>query len=117
MFVEDEPKRKHWMLEGSWYSIDYDTFVALLGCSEEDLQQEKIHSEGIYPPERLAYMYRGGLVGKVNDLHPTYRYLYRMFRKTIDCKGGDKGNIADYSRNLLYRMAPDAQPFNLFDII
>ena len=44
-------------------------------------------------------MYRGGSVGKVNGLHPTYRYLDRMFRKTIDCKGGDKGTIADYSRN------------------
>ena len=53
-------------------------------------------------------MYRGGSVGKVNGLHPTYRYLDRMFRKTIDYKGGDKGNIADYSRNLVHRMAPDA---------
>ena len=40
-----------------------------------------------------------------------------MFRKTIDCKGGDKGNIADYSRNLLHRMAPDALPFSVFDFI
>ena len=47
-------------------------------------------------------------MGKVLGLHPTYRYLDRMFRKTIDYKGGDKGNIADYSRNLLHRMAPDA---------
>ena len=58
-----------------------------------------------------------GAVGKVLGLHPTYRYLDRMFRKTIDCKGGDKGNIADYSRNLLHRMAPDAQPFSVFDFI
>ena len=50
----------------------------------------------MYPPggER-------GAVGKVQGLHPTYRYLDRMFRKTIDYKGGDKGNIADYSRNLV----------------
>ena len=40
-----------------------------------------------------------------------------MFRKTIDCKGGDKGNIADYSRNLLHRMAHDAQPFGVFYFI
>ena len=40
-----------------------------------------------------------------------------MFRRTIDCKGGDKGNIADYSRNLLHRMAPDARPFSVFDFI
>ena len=40
-----------------------------------------------------------------------------MFRKTIDCKGGDKGNIADYSRNLLHGMAPNAQPFSVFDFI
>jgi hypothetical protein len=58
-----------------------------------------------------------GAMGKVLGLHPTYRYLDRMFRKTIDCKGGDKGNIADYSRNLLHRMAPDAQPFSVFDFI
>ena len=66
----------------------------------------------MYPPggER-------GEVGKVLGLHPTYRYLNRMFKKTIDCKGGDKGNIADYSRNLLHRMAPDARPFSVFDFI
>jgi len=57
----------------------------------------------MYPPggER-------GAVGKVLGLHPTYRYLDMMFRKTIDCKGRDKGNIVDYSRNLLHRMALDA---------
>ena len=62
------------------------------------------------PPEQLAYMYplggEKGAVGKVVGLHSTYRYLDRMFRKTIDCKGGDKGNIVDYSRNLLHRMSP-----------
>ena len=62
-------------------------------------------------------MYRSGLVGKVNGLHPTYRYLDMMFRKMIECKGGDKGNIADYSRNLLHMMALDAQPFSIFDFI
>ena len=79
--------------------------------------KDKIHAEGILPLERLAYMYRGGTVGKVSGLHPTYRYLDRMFRKTIDCKGGDKGTIGDYSRNLIHRMAPDAQPFSIFDFI
>ena len=66
----------------------------------------------MYPPggER-------GAVGKVLGLYSTYRYLDRMFRKTIDCKGEDKGNIVDYSRNLLHRMAPDAQPFSVFDFI
>jgi hypothetical protein len=65
----------------------------------------------------MANMYRGGSVGKVDDLHPTYRYLDRMFRKSIDCKGGDKGTIVDYSRNLLHRMAPDAKLFSIFDFI
>jgi hypothetical protein len=65
----------------------------------------------------MAYMYRGGSVGKVDDLHPTYRYMDKMFRKTTDCKGDDKGTIADYSRNLLHRMAPDAEPFSVFDFI
>ena len=51
----------------------------------------------------------------MDGLHPTYRYLGRMFRKSIDRKGGDKGTIADYSRNLLHRMALDAQPFSVFD--
>ena len=62
-------------------------------------------------------MYRGGSVGKVNGLHPTYRYLDRMFKKSIDCKGGDKGMIAYYSRNLLHRMALDAESFSIFDFI
>jgi len=65
----------------------------------------------------MAYMYRGGSVGNVDRLHPTYRYLYRMFRKSIDCKGSDKGTIVDYSRNLLHRMEPDAHPFSIFDFI
>ena len=58
-----------------------------------------------------------GAVGKVLGLHPTYRYLDRMFRKTIDCKGRDKRNITDYSRNLLHRMTPNARPFSVFDFI
>ena len=73
------------------------------------------------PPEQLTYMYplggERGAVEKVLGLHPTYKYLDRMFRKTIDCKGGDKGNIVDYSRNLLHRMALDARPFSVFDFI
>ena len=100
------------MLKGQWYSVDYDAFVAMLGILEDDLQRDRIHSEQVLPLEQLAYMYplggERGAVGKVLGLHPTYRYLDRMFRKTIDYKGGDKGNIADYSRNLLHRMAPDA---------
>ena len=56
-------------------------------------------------------------MGKVLGLHPTYRYLDRMFRKTINCKGGDKGNIADYSRNLLHRIALNARPFSVFNFI
>jgi hypothetical protein len=96
-------------------------FAALLGFLEEDLQKEKIYSEQILAPQRFGYMYPpegdGGFIGKVVGLHPTYRYLDRMFRKTIDCKGGDKGTIVDYSRNLLHRMAPDAQPFNIFDFV
>jgi len=53
----------------------------------------------------------------VKGLFPTYRYLDRMFRKTITCKAGDKGNVGDYSRNLLMRMLPDARPFSVFDFI
>ena len=40
-----------------------------------------------------------------------------MFRKSIDSKGGDKGTIVDYSRNLLHGMALDARPFSIFDFI
>ena len=99
------------MLEGQWYSVDYNAFAALLGLND-DLQKDRIHTKQVLPLEQLAYMYppggERGAVGKVLGLHPTYRYLDRIFRKTIDCKGGDKGNIVDYSRNLLHRMAPDA---------
>jgi len=112
LYVEEDERRMHWMLEGQWYSVDYDAFAALLGFSDDDLQKDRIHTEQVLPLEQLAYMYppggERGAVGKVLGLHPTYRYLDRMFRKTIDCKGGDKGNIVDYSRNLLHRMAPDA---------
>jgi len=107
----------HWMLEGQWYSVDYAVFVGHIGISEKELHRDRIHTDQVLPPERMAYMYRGGSVGKMNGLHPTYRYMDKMFRKTIDCKAGDKGTIADYSRNLLHRMAPDAHPFSIFDFI
>ena len=67
--MEEEPRRMHWMLEGQWYSVDYDAFVAFLSFSEEDLQQDRIHTEQVLPPEQLAYMYplgvERGVVGKV----------------------------------------------------
>jgi hypothetical protein len=115
LFVE-KPMRMHWMLEGQWYSVDYTVFTGYLGISEE-LQRDRIHTKQVLPPERMAYMYRGGSVGKVDGLHPTYRYLDRMFRKSIDCKGGEKGTIVDYSRDLLHRMAPDAGLFSIFNFI
>jgi hypothetical protein len=37
LFVEEESRCMHWMLEGQCYSVDYDAFVAFLGFSEEDL--------------------------------------------------------------------------------
>ena len=37
LYVEEDERRMHWMLEGQWYNVDYDAFVALLGFSEEDL--------------------------------------------------------------------------------
>ena len=57
LFVEEEPRRMHWMLEGQWYSVDYDAFAAFLSFSEEDLQRDRIHTEQVLPPEQLAYMY------------------------------------------------------------
>ena len=44
------------MLEGQWYSVDYDAFAALLSFSEEDLQRDRIHTEQVLPLEQLAYM-------------------------------------------------------------
>ena len=77
----------HWMLEGQWYSVDYDAFAAFLGFSEEDLQRDRIHTEQVLPPDQLAYMYppggERGAVGKVLGLHPTYRYLDRMSRRPL----------------------------------
>jgi hypothetical protein len=79
MFVEDEPKRMHWMLEGHWYNVDYTIFAGYLGILEDELQRDRIHIDHVLPPERMAYMYKGGLVGKVDGLHPSYRYLEKMF--------------------------------------
>ena len=42
--MEEEPRHMHWMLEGQWYSVDYDAFAAFLGFSE-DLQRDRIHTE------------------------------------------------------------------------
>jgi hypothetical protein len=102
LFVEEEPRRMHWMLEGTWYSVDYIVFMGYLGISEDEFQRDRIHTEQVLPPEKLGYMYppkAGGSIGKVVGLYPTYKYLDKMFKKMIDCMGGDKGSIADYSRN------------------
>ena len=48
------------MLEGQWYIVDYDAFVALLGFLEDDLQRDRIHSEQVLHLEQLAYMYSPG---------------------------------------------------------
>ena len=45
LYVEKDERRIHWMLEGQWYSVDYDVFTAQLGFSEDDLQRDKIHIE------------------------------------------------------------------------
>ena len=37
LYVEEDERRMHWMLEGQWYSVDYDAFAALLGFSDDDL--------------------------------------------------------------------------------
>ena len=59
------------MLEGQWYNVDYTTFAGYLGIPEDELQRDRIHTEGVLTPKRMAYMYRGGAVEKVDDLHPT----------------------------------------------
>jgi hypothetical protein len=60
LFIEEEPRRMHWMLEGQWYSVDYTAFAGYLGILEDELQRDRIHTKGVLPPERMAYMYRGG---------------------------------------------------------
>jgi len=112
LYVEEDERRSTGCLRASGTVCIMMLFVVLLGFTEDDLQRDRIHTKQVLPPEQLAFMYplggERGVVGKVLGLHPTYRYPNRIFKKTIDCKGGDKGNIADYSRNLLHRMAPDA---------
>ena len=49
------------MLEGQWYNVDYDAFIALLGFLEDDLQRDRIHLEQVLPLEQLAYMYQLGV--------------------------------------------------------
>ena len=66
LYVEEDERRMHWMLEGQWYSVDYDAFTALLGFSDDDLQKDRIHTEQMLPLEQLAYMYPlGGKRGAV----------------------------------------------------
>ena len=28
LFVEEDERQMHWLLEGQWYSVDYDVFAA-----------------------------------------------------------------------------------------
>ena len=51
LFVEEDERRMHRMLEGQWYSVDYDAFIALFGFSDEDLQRDRIHIEQVLPLE------------------------------------------------------------------
>ena len=51
LYVEEDERHMHWMLEGQWYSVDYDAFVALLDFSNDDLQKDRIHTEQVLPPE------------------------------------------------------------------
>jgi hypothetical protein len=53
------------MSEGQWNSVDYVVFAGYLHILEDELQRDRIHTEQVLPPERMAYMYRGGSVGKV----------------------------------------------------
>jgi hypothetical protein len=45
LFVEEEPRHKHWMLEGQWYSVEYAAFVGYLGIPEDELERDMIHLE------------------------------------------------------------------------
>ena len=31
LYVEEDERRMHWMLEGQWYNVDYIAFAAVLG--------------------------------------------------------------------------------------
>ena len=108
------------MIEGQWYSVTYEEFAACLGFPPEDLMRERLHLEQVTPIEEMVRLYPAGVgaaLGKVSGLHPTYKYLERMFRETICCRIGDKSAIADYMMNLLMRCIPDARPFSVFDFI
>ena len=51
LFIEEDDRRMHWMLEGQWYSVDYDVFATHLGFSEDDLHRDRIHTEQVLPLE------------------------------------------------------------------
>jgi len=65
----------------------------------------------MYPPNNQ------GNFGHSQGLYTFYRYLNRMFRKTLAARVGDSTNISHYAKNLLARMREVARPFSVTNFI
>lgn len=58
-----------------------------------------------------------GNYGTVRGLYSFYTYLNRMFKKILSPKDGDNDNITFYTKNLLAKMDPVADPFSVFHFL
>ncbi|KAJ1253559.1 hypothetical protein BS78_K235300 [Paspalum vaginatum] len=105
-----------WMTEGTVYSISYMEFAHLIGKHDPDFNRPKIHLEQCLPDSEMKFMYppqNQGYCGQATGLYTFYASLYRMFRKTLNPRGGDATNISNYAKNLLAGMRENARPFCL----
>jgi hypothetical protein len=121
LHVRHETKTFHWLLQGKPLSVSYERFAQILGFGEEDLGRPKIHGGEIPLDSEVAFMY-DSIYGKVefgttHGMKPVYRMLNQLFRYTLTPKIGDNYNISNIAKDILVRMAPGKENFNVFDFI
>lgn len=110
----------HWRTQGVDYSIKKLSLARLWGFDVRDTNKDALHAERPLSNSEIAFMYEDvpdAAIGFKKDLKPFYYILTNIFRLTLDPKGGDASKISGFSRNILVRMAPSADPFSVFHFL
>lgn len=91
------------------------TLSRLLGFGAQERAFIEVHHEARVEIRNIAYMYVDRCVadGKVKGFKSYFYILNNMFRNTINPKDGAALDLNGYARNLLARMAPGGERFNV----
>lgn len=111
----------HWTLQGKPLSVTYENFANILDYRGAYLTSPKIHDENVIEDGEMAFIYDiayGSIEhGTTKGMIPYYHFMNQLFRYILCTKGGDLDNISNMSKNLLARMHPSKEDFNVFDFI